>query len=91
MLFSLISSFLRGKEGGSLIFNLSLKIILPLYEVSRVYMSRYQRPTDKLAKAEEVCGQALSVLPHYFIKSLSIFAEIQEGNHALLHWIIARI
>ena len=35
MLFSLISSFLRGKEGGSLIFNLSLKIILPLYEVSK--------------------------------------------------------
>ena len=38
-------------------------------------MSRYQRPTDKLVKAEEVCGQALPVLPHYFIKSLSIFAE----------------
>ena len=57
----------------------------------RVYISRYQRPIDKLVKAEEVCGQTLPVLPHYFIKSLSIFAEIQEGNHALLHWIIARI
>ena len=47
-------------------------------------MSRYQRPTDKLVKAEEVCGQTLPVLPHYFIKSLSIFAEIQEGRTAAL-------